>query len=105
MTIEPGRLRRALHLTATRSDFNSYTVNGGAAMHTVTITEGRCVCDCYDYAYHGDGCKHCLLVRLLAGEEAIVTALRDLVPLVPCIVPPVAMPPRMPRNHHDPQIA
>jgi hypothetical protein len=46
----------------------------------VEVEDGRCYCDCIDAQVRGDACKHSLLVRLLAGDEAVVRALREIVP-------------------------
>ncbi len=78
--IEPGRLRRAIHLTAKRIDVDTYRVRGGTADHMVEVEDGRCYCDCIDAQVRGDTCKHSLLVRLLAGDEEVVKALRRIVP-------------------------
>ena len=78
--VEPGRLRRAIHLTATPIDVDAYLVSGGSQDHTVEVRDGECFCDCYDAHIHGDGCKHSLLVRLLGGDEEVVLALREIVP-------------------------
>ncbi len=78
--IEPGRLRRAIHLTAKRIDVDSYLVTGGHENHVVNVVDGECRCDCFDFRIHGDKCKHSLLVRLLGGDEAVVKALPEIVP-------------------------
>ncbi len=78
--IEPGRLSRAVHLTAKRIDVDTYRVRGGTADHMVEVEDGRCYCDCIDAQVRGDTCKHSLLVRLLAGDEEVVRALREVVP-------------------------
>ena len=78
--VERGRLRRAIHLDATPIDVDTYLVTGGHENHTVNIVDGGCFCDCFDFHIHGDGCKHSLIVRLLGGDEAVVRALREIVP-------------------------
>ena len=80
LVVEPGRLRRAIHLDATPVDVGCFTVTGGAKAHTVNVVDGECRCDCFDAHVHGDGCKHSLLVRLLGGDEAVVLALREIMP-------------------------
>ena len=79
MTIDAGRLARAVYLTAKPIDVNTWRVRGGIADHMVEIVDGRCYCDCVDGQVRGPGCKHCLLVRLLGGDPEVVTALRLLV--------------------------
>ena len=78
--VDPGRLRRAIHLSATPIDIDSWLVSGGSQDHTVEVRDGECFCDCFDARIHGDGCKHSLLVRLLGGDEEVVKALREIVP-------------------------
>ena len=78
--IDTGRLRRAIRLEAKPTDADAYRVTGGAADHAVEIVDGQYVCDCIDAQVRGDGCKHALLVRLLAGDKEVVEALRGLVP-------------------------
>ncbi len=78
--IEAGRLARAVHLEAVPIDVDSYRVSGGSQDHVVEIVDGRCYCDCVDAQVRGDGCKHNLIVRLLAGDKEVVKALRLSVP-------------------------
>ncbi len=78
--IDAGRLARAVHLTATPIDVNTWRVRGGIADHVVQIDGGRCYCDCVDAQVRGDGCKHSLLVRLLGGDREVVRGLRSLIP-------------------------
>ncbi len=80
MTIDAGRLARAVWLTAMPIDVSTYRVRGGVADHIVDIVDGRCYCDCVDAQVRGSGCKHCLLVRLLGGDPEVVKVLRQLVP-------------------------
>ena len=89
--IDPGRLRRAIHLDATPIDINAFLVSGGAENHTVNVVDGTCVCDCFDAHIHGDGCKHSLVVRLLGGEEEVVKALRRIVPRKAKALPPPSL--------------
>lgn len=77
--IDPTRLARAIHLDCKRMNPSSFRVSGGEADHIVEVANGRVVCDCYDAQYHGDGCKHSLIVRLIAGDQSVVKALRKLV--------------------------
>ena len=80
MTIDAGRLQRAIWLSAKPIDVNTWRVRGGTADHMVEVVDGRCYCDCIDATVRGDGCKHSLLVRLLGGDKAVALALRQLVP-------------------------
>lgn len=79
-TVDSLRLARAIWLTAKPIDVNTWRVRGGTADHMVEVVDGRCYCDCVDAQVRGPGCKHCLLVRLLGGDPAVVLALRALVP-------------------------
>ena len=80
MTIDSGRLARAVWLEAKPIDISTYRVRGGTADHMVEVEDGRCYCSCPDGQVRGPGCKHCLLVRLLNGDPEVVKALRQLVP-------------------------
>ncbi len=80
LTIDTGRLARAVWLEAKLIDISTYRVRGGTADHMVEVVDGRCYCDCVDAQVRGDGCKHSLLVRLYAGDKEVVKALRALVP-------------------------
>ena len=52
-TIDPGRVRRALHLDVQPTE-DGWLVTGGSAPHVV---RGR-VCDCADARFHRGPCKH-----------------------------------------------
>ncbi len=78
-TIDPTRLARAIHLDCQRVKPDTWLVSGGTADHVVEVVNGEVRCDCYDSQYHGDGCKHSLLVRLVAGDAEVVKVLRRLV--------------------------
>ncbi len=77
MTVEPGRLRKALWLRAEPEPDGVWRVNG----HVVTAER----CDCRDHAVRGAAilCKHRLAVRLAALGPEILDGLRALVPLPP----------------------
>ncbi len=77
--INPTRLARAVHLDCNRMNPSSFRVSGGAADHIVEVVNGEVRCDGYDAQYHGENCKHSLLVRLIAGDADVVLALRKLV--------------------------
>ena len=79
MTIDAGRLARAVYLTAKPIDVNTWRVRGGIADHMIEVVDGRCYCDCMDAQVRGPGCKHALLVRLLGGDPDVVKALRELI--------------------------
>ena len=57
MTIDPGRLARAIHLDCRQLDGTRYLVNGGSQDHIVDVVDGTVRCDCYDAQYRGDGCN------------------------------------------------
>ncbi len=78
-TIDPGRLQRAVWLDVQRVKPDTFRVSGGAADHIVAVVNGEVRCDCYDAQYRGGGCKHSLIVRLIAGDQSVVKALRQLV--------------------------
>lgn len=79
MTIDPVRLARAIHLDYRQIHDTRYLVSGGSQDHIVDVVDGTVRCDCYDAQYRGDGCKHSLIVRLIAGDQSAVKALRQLV--------------------------
>ena len=87
MSVDPERLRRALHLDAER-DGEGWRVHG----HHVTA-DG---CDCRDHEVRGTTvtCKHRLAVRLAALDAELGAALRQLVPMRPTTTVP--RPPREP---------
>lgn len=78
--IDPGRLALAVHLDCRRIAPDRYLVSGGAGDQVLVIDGGWVRCDCSDYPIRGDGCKHCLCVRLHSGDPQVVAALRMLVP-------------------------
>ena len=80
MTIDAGRLQRAIWLEAKPVDVSTYRVRWGTADHMVEVVDGRRYCDCPDAQVRGPGCKHSLLVRLLGGDPEVVLALRRFVP-------------------------
>ena len=77
--VDLTRLARAVHLDCERMTPETFRVSGGSADHVVAVANGEVRCDCYDAQYHGDGCKHALLVRLVAGDQSVVKALRQLI--------------------------
>ena len=79
MTIDEGRLARAVHLDCERMTRETFRVSGGRADHVVQVTERQCECDCMDRTVRGAGCKHELCVRLHCGDAEVVRALRQLV--------------------------
>ena len=65
MTIDAGRLVRALTLTVRPlDDGDGYEVSGGHSPHVVRSTEDGMACDCPDSLYHAGECKHLLAVTL-----------------------------------------
>ncbi len=79
MTIDPGRLARAIWLKI-QPVSGGYLVSGGKDDHIVDIDGGYVRCDCIDAQRNGDDCKHALAVRLNHGDPDVVLALRALVP-------------------------
>lgn len=80
MSIDVGRLARAVHLDVRQVGVDRYLVSGGRDDHFVEIDGGYVRCDCFDAQRNGDGCKHALGVRLHSGDPLVVKALRQLVP-------------------------
>ena len=76
--IDPGRLRRAVHLDAERVPGGAWSVSGGRSAHTVSADGSAC--DCTDYGMRGAACKHILRVKLAAVDAGVLGALRELVP-------------------------
>ena len=76
--IDPGRLRRAVHLDAERQPDGSWRVSGGKGAHIVAADGGGC--DCTDYGVRQALCKHRLAVHLAALDADVLGALRLVVP-------------------------
>ena len=76
--IEPGRLRRAVHLDAERLPDGSWRVTGGKGAHIVTADGSAC--DCTDYGVRQFVCKHRAAVLLRLGDADVLLALREFVP-------------------------
>lgn len=70
--IDPGRLRRAVHLDARPLPGGGWTVGE----RTVRPRHG---CTCPDRQIRGPGCKHELAVRLSGLDDGILAALRQVV--------------------------
>ncbi len=78
--IDAGRLQRAIWLDAERCGDGQYRISGGAAVHLVELYgENGPICDCRDFLWRGDVCKHLLLSRLLEGDVEVVWALRAII--------------------------
>ena len=80
MTIDPGRLQRAIWLKIQRVS-GGYLVTGGTVGHLVEVDGARVTCHCPDAERMGDSCKHSLAIRLRAGDGEAIDALRELVPV------------------------
>ncbi len=80
MTIDTGRLQRAIWLDCQPVAPGRYLVRGGSADHVVEVDGGLVRCHCPDSQRVGDSCKHSLALRLRAGDGEVVDALRQLVP-------------------------
>jgi hypothetical protein len=85
--IEPGRLERCLGLSVEHAGRGRYLVSGGTEPHWVDL-RSRWVprCDCGDYLWREQICKHILAAMLREGDERViqevgglVQALRELV--------------------------
>ena len=73
MTIDAGRLVRALSLTVRPlDDGDGYAVSGGAGSHTVELTEHGWRCGCPDSRFHDVVCKHRLAVHMARQLDARV---------------------------------
>ena len=83
LVIDEGRLARAVHLDATRvgSGHRCYQVTGGARSHVVDLDDDGC--DCADYAFRHQLCKHVIRALLAEGDGEVIAALRELVPAAP----------------------
>ena len=80
MTIDAGRLQRAIWLDCQPVAPGRYLVRGGKEDHVIEVDGEWLRCDCFYAQRNGDGCKHCLCVRLHPGDSEVVDALRALVP-------------------------
>ena len=79
MTIDAGRLQRAIWLEIQPVGLGGFLVRGGKDDHIVDVDGGYVRCDCVDSQRNGDGCKHALCVRLNCGDPEVALALRQLV--------------------------
>ena len=75
--IEPRRLARAVWLDAVRLGPGQFQVTGGSEPHEVQLSgvEGR-QCDCPDYLWRHQICKHMLIALLHEGSPDVIEALR-----------------------------
>ena len=86
--IEPGRLTRALRLTARRvgprragepGELRFVVSGSGHARHVVLGDDGARACDCEDSIYRGTSfCKHVLAVLIRQGDRTVLDAIADL---------------------------
>ncbi len=84
--IDAARLQRAIWLEV-QPIAGGYLVSGGTADNVVEVDGELVRCDCSDARIHGDGCKHSLALRLRAGDDEVIDALRQLVPNPKCSPP------------------
>ena len=57
-----------------------YIVDGGASSHAVDLdADSGDRCDCPDYRWRGNLCKHVLIARLHQADAEVILALRELV--------------------------
>lgn len=75
--VDPRRLLRALHLTATPGENGAFDVTGGEGTWTLTAQDTGWVCPCPDRA-RGRTCKHELAVLLFTGDAATRRAAREI---------------------------
>ena len=81
-SIDARRLARAVWLEAEKLGPGRYRVSGGSEPHDVNLgTQEGQQCNCPDYLWRGNLCKHVLLVKLLEGDADVVRALRKAVAL------------------------
>ena len=78
--IDSVRLQRAIWLEVQPVAPGRYLVSGGKDDHVVEVDGGLVLCHCPDSQRAGDACKHSLALRLRAGDDEVVDALRLLIP-------------------------
>ncbi len=79
-TIDLGRLERGLGLEGERVGDGRWRVEGGSEPHWVDLrTPDYPRCDCGDYVWREQTCKHILAARLREGDPVVVGALGRLV--------------------------
>jgi hypothetical protein len=79
VSVDPGRLTRALFLEVNPLGQGRWQVQGGAMMHQVRKDGDRLRCDCADAEIRGARCKHVLCVALSRLDHELLKALRVLV--------------------------
>ena len=82
LVIERRRLARAVHLDVSKGvgPGTRFQVTGGSQQREVAHEEEGKRCNCPDHVVRGQLCKHLLAVELHEGNQAVVRALRRLVP-------------------------
>jgi hypothetical protein len=78
--VEPLRLERSLALQAQPVGRGRYRVVGGNEPHWVDLYSDRQPrCDCGDYLWRAQVCKHILAALLREGDERVLRAVSGLV--------------------------
>ena len=78
--IDLQRLERGLGLEGEKIGEGRWRVEGGSEPHWVDLrTPEYPRCDCGDYLWREQTCKHILAARLREGDPAVVSALGKLV--------------------------
>lgn len=78
--VDLDRLERSLGLRGESVGEGRYRVTGGAGSHWVDLyTTSHPRCDCGDYLWRDQICKHILAALLREGDERVVHALGGLV--------------------------
>lgn len=75
-----ARLERGVRLQAERTGYGKYRITGGERAHWVDLysdVEPRC--DCRDFQYRKERCKHILAATLREGDPETIHAVAALV--------------------------
>ena len=77
---DAARLERCLTLQAFHIESGRYRVLGGSQPHWVDLVSADVPrCDCGDYLWREQVCKHILAALLREGDERVLSALRELI--------------------------
>lgn len=78
--VDRDRLERSLGLQVQYAGRGRYRVSGGERPHWVDLHTGEQPrCDCGDYQWREQICKHILAACLREGDEQVISGLADLV--------------------------
>src|SRR5262245_16132263 len=78
--LDAARLERCLTLQAFHIEPGRYHVLGGSQPHWVDLVSADVPrCDCGDYLWREQFCKHILAAMLREGDERVLSALRELI--------------------------